>query len=607
MYIQITTFSSSVENTNRFAGFPKTITKQSSLAITFCRHDTTPSFDPSTSLNSKVFLSIALLVSFNATPTMFRSSLYESFQKKKQDPPATDTKRVDATTENIITVGKLDYGNAQVSIQQNELRKEDPSSSSPSNKEDAAGLLFVPEIVANKATKLPPEALPELSFHANQVEGSLLDEPPVSPLSVPSGSRFELHDDDDGLMTVASAYLEQDLFEVPVEDQSSGEKTKPKEKEGGEQGKGEAQVVVPDNETEAVQQGEGHKTSKEGTDPFVESAKNEARTTPSKTSNKSCNNPVDGFRVANSVAKWVWIVVVLLPLLAVPYWGHVSRKGMSTASSSSTAIDTAIHATAQHPAEVKKSQFKDELSNDSTCISFDFLRWNRFQSVEEPSPPLESAEEEYSLAYHANFWEPFNQLNETTEVQNGESLQEDSEPIESSPWLCFVGFTSVVGICLHFLFLRQRVQKKDEPRIKTEEVQPSPVVSNSEPDLQLMKSPSYQELQQFGNLRQFLQNSSDLDRSGRKCRKPPSEDLPPALANYEQLSKKALQDILRGFGAKTSGTKADLIASAAEIYKLTLQGFSKPQIRELLDVKGLSSPLKMKKKDMVNLAVHAGF
>ena len=57
----------------------------------------------------------------------------------------------------------------------------------------------------------------------------------------------------------------------------------------------------------------------------------------------------------------------------------------------------------------------------------------------------------------------------------------------------------------------------------------------------------------------------------------------------------------------TNNNKAALIETVVRKYKMTLDAFTIPQIEEVLNAKNILAPTNTRKREMIQLAVEAGF
>ncbi|GKY96739.1 hypothetical protein MPSEU_000633400 [Mayamaea pseudoterrestris] len=103
-----------------------------------------------------------------------------------------------------------------------------------------------------------------------------------------------------------------------------------------------------------------------------------------------------------------------------------------------------------------------------------------------------------------------------------------------------------------------------------------------------------------------------LERSGRPCRtgKFGGGVFRYDPSNYETLTKGDLHQVLKeGFhyAARSDSKKYDLICKLCSKYEAALNAMTKAGIREVLEVNGVDAPDRIKKDDLVLLALEVGF
>jgi hypothetical protein len=119
-------------------------------------------------------------------------------------------------------------------------------------------------------------------------------------------------------------------------------------------------------------------------------------------------------------------------------------------------------------------------------------------------------------------------------------------------------------------------------------------------------------LQNHAELARFLEGTSLMKKTGRKCRSPvkirswssgnKDDDI---NSSYDGFTVEDLKMILDGFNGCISGNKADLIYTLVQCYREDLSGFKNTELQELLAIKGLHQ--SGKKQEMVDRLVKAGF
>lgn len=101
-----------------------------------------------------------------------------------------------------------------------------------------------------------------------------------------------------------------------------------------------------------------------------------------------------------------------------------------------------------------------------------------------------------------------------------------------------------------------------------------------------------------------------LKRNGRKCRRPSLLESYEkyTLAKYQCLSIDDLKIILDLFGVKKQGgNKAELIVKVAEAFEEALLDVTKMEIEQLLKWKGVPCSMRLKKCELIRLAIEDGF